>query len=136
MGAANGATVNERDVIDASMRELARGLKTHRAVFTALGDENRQRILIALLEHYGGLRAGEIAALVGLSRPAVSHHLKTLGEAGLVGHYSSGTKNFYHVRSSARIWSEISALANHAAHLAKFAAARQDQTACEIRRGE
>ena len=75
---------DERAIIDANMRELARGLSENCAVFIALGDENRQRILAALLEHYGGLRAGEIARLVGLSRPAVSHHLKTLAEAGLV----------------------------------------------------
>lgn len=125
---------DERVIIDANMRELARGLSENRAVFIALGDENRQRILAALLEHYGGLRAGEIARLVGLSRPAVSHHLKTLAEAGLVDHYSSGTMNFYHVCSSAHIWREVAELAKRAASLAAFAEARQDKSACEIRK--
>ncbi|WP_318765160.1 ArsR/SmtB family transcription factor [Lactiplantibacillus carotarum] len=66
-------------------------------VLTALGDENRQNILLALLYTtcQTGLRVGEITTAVNLSRPAVSHHLKILREAGLIKRRSEGTMNFY-----------------------------------------
>jgi DNA-binding transcriptional ArsR family regulator len=51
-------------------------------VFAALADDTRRRI-IELLAHEE-LLAGEIAAHFGCSRPAISHHLKVLREAGLV----------------------------------------------------
>lgn len=63
----------------------------------ALGDENRQNILLALADKscQGGVRVGEIKKRVNLSRPAVSHHLKILREANLVTVRQVGTMNFY-----------------------------------------
>lgn len=59
-----------------TLQELARA-------FTALGSEDRLRIVAWLL---GEERpsCGEIAQELGLSRPAVSYHLRALEEAGLV----------------------------------------------------
>jgi Predicted transcriptional regulators len=66
-------------------------------MLSALGDENRQNILLALVNTtcQTGLRVGEITSLVNLSRPAVSHHLKILREAGLIKKRQEGTMNFY-----------------------------------------
>ena len=52
-------------------------------VFTALGDEHRQRILLTF-EPGERLNVGQIAEVSTLSRSAVSHHLKILREAGVL----------------------------------------------------
>ncbi len=52
-------------------------------VFTALGDEHRQRILL-LFEPDERLNVGHIAEVSTLSRSTVSHHLKVLREAGVL----------------------------------------------------
>jgi DNA-binding transcriptional ArsR family regulator len=49
-------------------------------VFTALGDEHRQRILL-LFEKGERLNVGQIAEVSTLTRSTVSHHLKILREA-------------------------------------------------------
>ena len=57
------------------MMNLAREFENCHKAFIALGDENRQHIVIVLLENCGGMRVGEITERTHLSRPAVSHHL-------------------------------------------------------------
>ena len=52
-------------------------------VFTALGDEHRQRILL-LFEQGERLNVGQIAEVSTLARSTVSHHLKVLREAGVL----------------------------------------------------
>ena len=49
-------------------------------VFTALGDEHRQRILL-LFDRGERLNVGQIAEVSTLTRSTVSHHLKILREA-------------------------------------------------------
>ena len=62
----------------------------------AIGDETRQSIIITLMgAGCDGMRVGEITAQTHLSRPAVSHHLKILLDAGLVDVWHEGTMNFY-----------------------------------------
>lgn len=43
-----------------------------------------------------GVRVGSITERTHLSRPAVSHHLGILKDAGLVAVRREGTKNFYY----------------------------------------
>ena len=52
-------------------------------VFTALGDEYRQRILLSF-EPGGSLTIGDIVAMSALSRTAVSHHIRVLRDAGIL----------------------------------------------------
>ena len=61
----------------------------------ALGDPTRQAILDLLLE--GPQPVGELAALLPVSRPAVSQHLKVLKEAGLVTDRPEGNRRIYQV---------------------------------------
>lgn len=61
-----------------SMQQLAREFSACRDMLVALGNENRQLIFAALLEHPGGVRVGDLAKLARLSRPATSHHPKVL----------------------------------------------------------
>ena len=67
-------------------------------VFDALGHGTRREIL-ALLQS-GPLAVGEIARELPVSRPAVSKHLRTLSEAGLVVHSSSGNRNVFRLDKS------------------------------------
>lgn len=53
------------------------------AIFTALGDTHRQRILL-LFDPGEQLTISEIASIVPLSRTAVNHHLQVLRTAGLL----------------------------------------------------
>lgn len=95
------------------MAELARDFEDCQVVFTALGEENRQRIVITLLENFGGMRVGELTQYTHLSRPAVSHHLKVLKDAGVVGMFKQGTMNFYHVNENNRLWGQLTQLVGH-----------------------
>lgn len=65
----------------------------------ALGDEKRQAIIVTLLQQptCKGLRVTDLTEATQLSRPAVSHHLKILKQAGVVDVKSEGTKNYYYL---------------------------------------
>lgn len=52
-------------------------------VFTALGDEHRQRILL-MFERNEELTIKDIADACPLSRTAVTHHLRVLRNAGVL----------------------------------------------------
>lgn len=93
--------------------ELAKELKACQKAFIALGDETRQLIIIALLESEAhGIRVGEITEKTHLSRPAVSHHLKILKDAGIIGMNREGTKNYYYVSANETIWNQMGILFN------------------------
>jgi len=64
------------------------------SAWTALGDPTRRAIFERLAERPRAV--GELAALVPVSRPAVSQHLKVLKLAGLVGDRPAGKQRIYH----------------------------------------
>jgi DNA-binding transcriptional ArsR family regulator len=68
-------------------------------VFTALGDEHRQRMLL-IFEPGERLNVSQIVETSPLSRTAVSHHLKILREAGVLGSVKEGKKVFYWVEKA------------------------------------
>ncbi len=61
--------------------------------FAALADPNRRRIVEMLAR--GALSAGEIGQRFTVSAPAISQHLKTLREAGLVRVTVAGQRRIY-----------------------------------------
>ena len=63
-------------------------------LFLALGDSQRQKILIDIAEA-GEINVSDLAAISSLSRPAVSHHLKMLKDYGVVAAIKKGTQVFY-----------------------------------------
>lgn len=63
-------------------------------VFTALGDERRQRILL-LFQRGEKLNAGQIAAACPLAQSTVSHHLKILREAGVLQSEKVGKEVYF-----------------------------------------
>lgn len=67
--------------------------------FKALADETRLK-MVALLASKS--RSGEqLAELLSIKRPTVSHHLSKLADAGLVSSTSEGHKKFYTLRFDA-----------------------------------
>ncbi len=67
-------------------------------VLTAIGDETRQHIILEMLKmsDCSGVRVGEITEKTNLSRPAVSHHLQIMKDAGIIKCRQEGTKNYYY----------------------------------------
>lgn len=63
-------------------------------VFSALGDEQRQRILL-LFERGERLNISQIVAASPLSRTAISHHLRVLHEAGVLRSQKVGKEVFF-----------------------------------------
>lgn len=66
---------------------------TYEITIAALADPTRRAILANL--RGGPLAVGTLADGLPVSRPAVSQHLKTLSDAGLVVVQSQGTKRIY-----------------------------------------
>jgi DNA-binding transcriptional ArsR family regulator len=69
------------------------------AIFEALGDPVRRRILEALApgEQPAGSVVDAVRSETRISQPAVSQHLRVLREAGLVQVRAEGTRRFYAV---------------------------------------
>lgn len=87
----------------ASFQEIQDKFNDCRQILTAIGDEVRQSILVTLMQNTckEGMRVGEITAHTHLSRPAVSHHLKVMKDAGIVRMRKEGTMTFYHINVDA-----------------------------------
>ena len=67
-------------------------------VFAALGDETRQYIISVLLcGECSGSRVLDIVQRTNLSRPAVSHHMQVLKNAGIVKTRKEGTLVYYYL---------------------------------------
>lgn len=81
--------------------------------FTVLGDPHRQRIILLLLESgCYGMSVQEITECVGLSRPAVSYHLKTLRQAEIVTMHRKGTSNLYCLDIESDVWHRLRDIAD------------------------
>lgn len=83
---------------DPRVKKLASELENSRKMLTALGDESRQHLMLAMMRmgDCSGVRAVDIAERTNLSRPAVSHHLQIMKDAGLLKTRKEGTKIFYY----------------------------------------
>lgn len=80
------------------IQSLADEIGGCRKILTALGDEVRQHLILVMMQSgkCEGMRVLEIAEQTNLSRPAVSHHLQILKDAGIVKMRREGTKNYYY----------------------------------------
>ncbi|AYU54127.1 ArsR/SmtB family transcription factor [Staphylococcus debuckii] len=63
-------------------------------ILNILQDEKRQQILILLCREKQ-LTVKEITAILPISRPAVSHHLKLMLDAGLLSVTQTGLERYY-----------------------------------------
>lgn len=78
--------------------KLASDFEKCQKVLTALGDENRQHMILEMMKmgECSGVRVNEITKKTHLSRPAVSHHLQILKDAGILKMRREATKNYYY----------------------------------------
>ncbi|MEX0800078.1 MAG: metalloregulator ArsR/SmtB family transcription factor [Dehalococcoidia bacterium] len=91
------ASVREHDhatAIDAVLPETA-------AVFKALSDETRLRIVRTMADSRHELCECNIVPLFGLSQSTISYHLKVLREAGIVESEKRGLWAYYRVNPRA-----------------------------------
>lgn len=77
---------------------LADGFSACSKMLTAMGDETRQHLILEMMKmgNCSGVRVGEITEKTNLSRPAVSHHLQIMKDAGIIQVRKEGTMNFYY----------------------------------------
>lgn len=82
--------------------QLAQTFADCKPLFFALGEIPRQQILLLLTEH-PEMNVGQLAERLPLSRPAISHHLKILRQAGLVEVRQQGTENYHFLTADAAL---------------------------------
>lgn len=103
--------LNESTIMDGyeeARQKLSDDFRASCECFTVLGDPHRQRIILLLLESgCEGMSVQEITECVGLSRPAVSYHLKTLKQAGIVTMNRRGTSNLYLLDIGSDVWHRL-----------------------------
>lgn len=80
------------------IEKLASDFEKCRKILLALGDENRQHMILEMMKmnNCSGVRVNEITEKTHLSRPAVSHHLQILKDAGILKMRREATKNYYY----------------------------------------
>jgi len=77
--------------------EEAAGLTDLSRLLVAVGDPIRQQILLLLSRERLNVR--NLTERIHLSRPAISHQLKVLLDAGLLEQQADGRERFYRVRA-------------------------------------
>ena len=67
----------------------------------ALADPTRLQLVDVLRKHAGEVCVCELVPLFDVAQPTISHHLKVLREAGLVGSVRRGLWAYYYVNPEA-----------------------------------
>ncbi|MBW3094766.1 winged helix-turn-helix transcriptional regulator [Bifidobacterium sp. 64T4] len=108
---------NRQAPVGADIRALAGEFERCQRALTALGNPTRLHLITSMLQaapRPEGLRVGEITERTNLSRPAVSHHLKILKDAGIVHVRHEGTRNYYTLDAEPAAIDELIAALTHA----------------------
>lgn len=71
------------------------------AIANALADPIRVQLVDVLAGHAGEVCVCELVPLFDVSQPTLSHHLRKLREAGIVGVEKRGLWSYYFVQSDA-----------------------------------
>ncbi|MGM9631243.1 ArsR/SmtB family transcription factor [Butyricicoccus sp.] len=102
-----------------SINDLADEFKACQKVLLALGDENRQHLILEMMQtgECDGIRVGAIAERTNLSQATVSHHLRVLKDAGLVKMRREGTKNYYYFDVDTEAMNQLLQMLTHAKEL-------------------
>jgi len=101
-------------ITEETIRNLEKEFETNQKILTALSDETRQYLLTIMLSmECSGSRVVDIAAKTKLSRPAVSHHMQILKNAGIVKSRKEGRLIYYYLEpDNGKIENLISLLEN------------------------
>lgn len=100
---------------------LAADFSSCSRILTAIGDETRQHLIVEMMKlgKCSGVRVCEITGKTNLSRPAVSHHLQILKNAGIVKVRKEGTKNYYYFDPEMESWEKLIATLQLAMEITK-----------------
>lgn len=95
---------------------LAQEFAQCQKILQAIGDENRQHLILEMMQmgDCSGVRVGDIAQKTNLSRPAVSHHIQILKDAGLLKMRREGTKHYYYFDRDAAALDQLLQVLGHA----------------------
>lgn len=76
----------------------------------------RQHLILVMLQSgdCNGMRVNDIAENTRLSRPAVSHHLQILKDAGIVKMRREGTRNYYYFDADMEAFDRLIGMLTHA----------------------
>ena len=85
-----------------SITDIPAGFKNTTAIFMALGDEHRQRILLAF-EKGEKLNIMQIVSTTTLSRTAVTHHLKVLHGAHVLNSEKIGKEVYFWINATTAV---------------------------------
>ena len=98
------------------IRKLSEEIRKSSELLTVLGDEMRQHLILVMMQSgdCSGMRVNDIADKTRLSRPAVSHHLQILKDAGIVKMRREGTKNYYYFDADMEAFDRLIGMLNHA----------------------
>lgn len=101
------------------VQRLAEEFESCQKILLALGDENRQHLMLEMMrmEHCGGIRVGTITEKSHLSRPAVSHHIQILKDAGILKMRREGTMNYYYFDADMDAMSRLINMLEHAKNI-------------------
>lgn len=101
---------------DKEIKELAEEFEACQKTLIALGDENRQHLILEMMkiEQCYGVRVGTITEKTHLSRPAISHHIRILKDAGILKMRREGTKNYYYFDIDTEAMNRLIHMLNHA----------------------
>lgn len=102
--------------LEPDIEKLAEEIKSCKNILTALGDESRQHLIIAMMQacNCNGLRVGEITERTNLSRPTVSHNLQILKSCGIVKMRRESTKNYYYFDADMDSFNKLIDMLTHA----------------------
>jgi ArsR family transcriptional regulator len=75
--------------------------KSIASIASALSDPIRVQVIDVLRKHAGEVCVCELVPLFDISQPTLSHHLKKLRDAGLVGVEKRGLWSYYYVHPGA-----------------------------------
>ncbi len=102
------------------IKKLQQEFSSCKKLLTALGDEVRQYILCIMLEgECSGSRVIDIAAKTNLSRPAISHHMQILKDAGVVKSRKEGTCIYYYLDPADNEIGKVMRLCEHIKEIMK-----------------
>lgn len=98
------------------IKRLSEEFRSCQKILLALGDENRQHLILEMMKmgECGGVRVGAVTEKTNLSRPAVSHHLQILKDAGILRMRREGTKNYYYFDADTEAMSRLIHMLEHA----------------------
>lgn len=94
--------------------KLRSEFKDCQKMLTAIGDETRQHLItLMIMEQCSGARVVDIAKKTNLSRPAVSHHMQILKDAGFVYAHKEGTMVYYSLDFNTEAIDKLKVLVEH-----------------------